>query len=126
MSKKILIIEDDIDISEVLKLQLELKEYEPVVASSYLEAQRFIKEPGIDLFLIDRMLPDASGLDICKYLRRTPPYNESPIIMITAMGEPENIVEGLAAGACYHFSSITPKEVSEFLKTKGINTRNYL
>ncbi len=99
MNKKILIIEDDIDISEVLKLQLELKEYTPLVASSYLEAQKYFQEPDIDLFLIDRMLPDSSGLDICKYLRRTPPYNETPIIMITAMGEPENIVEGLDAGA---------------------------
>ena len=38
----------------------------------------------------------------------------------------ENIVEGLAAGACYHFSSITPREVSEFLKKRGIHTRNYI
>ena len=71
MSKKVLIIEDDIDISEVLKLQLQLKEYHPTVASSYLDATPYFKDPEIKLFLIDRMLPDSSGIDICKMLRKS-------------------------------------------------------
>ncbi len=99
MSYKILIIEDDADISEVLRLQLELKQYQPVVASSYIAAQKAMENETFDLFLIDRMLPDASGLDICRYLRKHDKYNSSPIILITAMAEPENIVEGLDAGA---------------------------
>lgn len=99
MSYKILIIEDDPDISEVLKLQLELKQYQPVVTSSYLAAQKALEADTYDLFLIDRMLPDAAGTDICKYLRSHEKYQGSPIILITAMAEPENIVEGLDAGA---------------------------
>ncbi len=99
MSKKVLIIEDDIDISEVLKLQLQLKEYHPTVASSYLDATPYFKDPEIKLFLIDRMLPDSSGIDICKMLRKSEFHQETPIIMITAMAEPHNIVEGLDAGA---------------------------
>lgn len=95
---KILIIEDDKDISEVLKLQLQLKSYEPIMASSFNEAIKYFKEK-IDLFLIDRMLPDSSGLEICQLLRKDPNHAETPIIMITAMAEPENIIEGLDAGA---------------------------
>ncbi|MAZ47153.1 MAG: DNA-binding response regulator [Halobacteriovoraceae bacterium] len=99
MSYRILIIEDDADISEVLRLQLELKQYQPIVASSYLNAQKAMEGDKFDLFLIDRMLPDASGLDICRYLRNHETYESTPIILITAMAEPENIVEGLDAGA---------------------------
>lgn len=99
MSTKILIIEDDQDISEVLKLQLQLKQYEPIVTSSYFEAQKYFEDEALELFLIDRMLPDSSGLDICKLLRSKDTHKETPIILITAMAEPENIVEGLDAGA---------------------------
>lgn len=99
MNTKILIIEDDQDISEVLKLQLQLKQYHPIVASSCLEAKDYFSDHAIDLFLIDRMLPDSSGLDICKLLRTKEEFKETPIILITAMAEPENIVEGLDAGA---------------------------
>lgn len=99
MSTKILIIEDDQDISEVLKLQLQLKQYEPIVAGSCLEAQQYFSDSDIDMFLIDRMLPDSSGVDICKLLRNKPEHQETPIVLITAMAEPENVIEGLDAGA---------------------------
>lgn len=99
MSNRILIIEDDNDIREVLKLQLELKQYAPISASNYIEAQKHFKDAEIKLFLIDRMLPDSSGLDICKLLRASDTHSKTPIIIITAMAEPENIVEGLDAGA---------------------------
>jgi two-component system phosphate regulon response regulator PhoB len=99
MTTRILIIEDDKDISEVLKLQLQLKQYEPIVAGSCLEAQKYFEDENIDLFLIDRMLPDSSGLDICKLLRTKNVHKETPIVLITAMAEPENIVEGLDSGA---------------------------
>jgi len=95
---KILIIEDDLDIAEVLKLQLQLKQYEPILATNFAEAGQFLSQ-DIDLFLIDRMLPDSSGLEICRLLRKHEKYNSTPIIMITAMAEPENIIEGLDAGA---------------------------
>lgn len=99
MNQRILIIEDDNDIREVLKLQLELKQYAPIVASSYIDAQKYFKDKDISLFLIDRMLPDSSGLDICKLLRSSEIHAKTPIILITAMAEPENIVEGLDSGA---------------------------
>lgn len=98
-NQKILIIEDDQDISEVLKLQLQLKNYKPEIASSYKEAIPYFDNPDISLFLIDRMLPDSSGIEICKKLRESRSHKTTPIILITAMAEPENIIEGLDAGA---------------------------
>lgn len=99
MTTKILVVEDDKDISEVLKLQLQLKQYDPITTASCFEAKEYFNDPNIKLFLIDRMLPDSSGVDICKLLRSNKFHKNTPIILITAMAEPENIVEGLDAGA---------------------------
>ncbi len=99
MNTRILVIEDDPDISEVLKLQLQLKEYDPIIASSFLEAQKYFSDSSIALFLVDRMLPDSSGIDICKFLRKMDEHKETPIIIVTAMAEASNIIEGLDAGA---------------------------
>jgi DNA-binding response OmpR family regulator len=98
-NSKILIIEDDADIGQVLKLQLELKGYTTFLHTSYSDAQKTINEELIDLFLIDRMLPELSGTEICKILRNNQKFQSTPIIIITALGEPENIIEGLDAGA---------------------------
>jgi DNA-binding response OmpR family regulator len=99
MNTKILVIEDDADISEVLKLQLQLKDYTPICASSCQESQKSFEVESISLFLIVRRLPDCSGIEICKFLRKMDIHKTTPIIIITAMAEPHNIIEGLDAGA---------------------------
>ncbi|MDP7319789.1 MAG: response regulator transcription factor [Bacteriovoracaceae bacterium] len=96
---RILVIEDDKDISEVLKLQLQLQNYTPIITGSLYEAKNYFDDSSIHLFLIDRMLPDSSGLEICKYLRSNSIHAKTPIILITAMAEAQNIIEGLDAGA---------------------------
>lgn len=98
-AKKILIIEDDTDIRELISLQLRMKAHLCFEASTASEAQELIKKESFDLFLIDRMLPDSSGTQICQELRRSDKTNRAAIILITAMAEPENIIEGLDAGA---------------------------
>ena len=96
---KILIIEDDNDIRELIRLQLQLQNYQTFVAQTGEEADALIKENSFDLFLIDRMLPDTSGLEICKKIRASSSTTTTPIILVTALAEPQNIIEGLDAGA---------------------------
>jgi len=96
---KILVIEDETDIRELIFLQLQLKNYTVFTASSGKEAQELIEERDFDLFLIDRMLPDINGLELCKSLRSSEKNISTPIILITALAEADNIVEGLDAGA---------------------------
>lgn len=96
---KILIVEDDNDIRELIRLQLQLQNYQVYVAQNGQEAKRLIDDHQYDLFLVDRMLPDTSGLDICKDLRAKSSTATSPIILVTALAEPQNIIEGLDAGA---------------------------
>lgn len=96
---KILVIEDDNDIRELIRLQLELQNYQTFVAATGEEASQLYRDNKIDLFIIDRMLPDTSGLDICKELRFNTSTATTPILLVTALAEPQNIIEGLDAGA---------------------------
>lgn len=95
----ILVIEDDSDIRELVKLQLELKNYNVKAASTGREALDLIQNNKFDLFIVDRMLPDSNGIAICEKLRSNDETKTSPIILLTAMAEPEDIVKGLDAGA---------------------------
>ena len=96
---RILIVEDEEDIRELIKLQLELQNYNVDEASCAQEALNKIQNHSYDLILIDRMLPDMSGLTLCQKLRNMTEYKRTPILMVTALSEPQNIIEGLDAGA---------------------------
>lgn len=96
---KILIIEDDNDIRELIRLQLQLQNYQVSVAQNGQEAKNLYNNNQYDLLLVDRMLPDTSGLEICRELRSSSATAKTPIILVTALAEPQNIIEGLDAGA---------------------------
>jgi DNA-binding response OmpR family regulator len=98
-TQSILVVEDQSDISELIKLQLEISQYKVSCAKNLAEANSLLEKNSFDLCLIDRMLPDGLGIDLCKSLRNNPNTSLMPLIFITALSEPENIVEGLDAGA---------------------------
>jgi DNA-binding response OmpR family regulator len=98
-TQSILVVEDQSDISELIKLQLEISQYKVSCAKNLAEANSLLEKNSFDLCLIDRMLPDGLGIDLCKSLRNNPNTSLMPVIFITALSEPENIVEGLDAGA---------------------------
>ncbi|PIP93942.1 MAG: DNA-binding response regulator [Bdellovibrio sp. CG12_big_fil_rev_8_21_14_0_65_39_13] len=103
MSKKIFLVEDELDIAEMMKLQLEMEGHQVSVFSDGAIAldliQKMTEAELPHLFILDRMLPQTSGLEICKFLRMYAKTKSSPILMVTAMIKPEQIVEGLDAGA---------------------------
>lgn len=99
--KHVLIVEDEKDISDLLKIQLLTTGSKVTVISDGAEALSYIQsdEEDIDLFILDRMLPGTNGLEICKFLRMYQRTKKKPILMVTALTKPEQIVEGLDAGA---------------------------
>ncbi len=101
MGAKILIVEDERDISDIISIQLKNKGHEVKVIADGSEALEYIQAQNdeIDLFILDRMLPGTPGVEICKFLRMFKQTKELPILMLTAMTRPEDIVEGLDAGA---------------------------
>lgn len=111
MSKKILIIEDDKDIAQLLKHYLEKENFQTDIASTgTLGLKQALLNPS--LIILDLMLPEMDGLEVCKELKRNPKTEEIPIIMLTAKGEETDKIVGLELGADdYITKPFSPKEV---------------
>ena len=96
MSQKVLVVEDDINIADLLRLYLQKDGFEVSHAADGGKAVEMAKEIQPDLVLLDIMLPVMDGWQVCRELRKT---MKMPIIMLTAKGETEDKVSGLEMGA---------------------------
>ncbi len=94
---KVLAVDDDRDILKVLKANLELQSYEVDTADHWKEAKKMISESLPDLILLDVMLPDGDGVEICREIKSD--YPQIPIIMLTAKDKVSDKVLGLESGA---------------------------
>ncbi|MCX7794744.1 MAG: response regulator transcription factor [Thermodesulfovibrionales bacterium] len=93
----ILIVDDDPDILRVLKANLELHNFSVLTAESCSSAKKFFSEKRPDLIILDIMLPDGDGVEICKEIRKKAP--DLPIIMLTAKDKLSDKIIGLESGA---------------------------
>ena len=98
VNKRILIVDDEPAIRDMIAFALRKAEYEPALAVDVREAQTRIAERVPDLILLDWMLPGISGIEYARRLRRETLTREVPIIMLTARGEENDRVSGLDAG----------------------------
>ncbi|MCE3013383.1 MAG: response regulator, partial [Proteobacteria bacterium] len=97
---KILIIEDERDIRELMKFQLNSSGYQVTDVDSADKAIELLESgQKIDLILVDWMLPGMSGIEFTRRVKGHKSFKTIPIIMVTALTQPENIVTGLDAGA---------------------------
>ena len=96
MTQRILVVDDDDALREMVGLVLSGAGYQPLFASDGLTAVTAFAELQPDLVLLDIMLPGQSGIEVCKQIRVS---SGVPIIMLTAKGETEDVVLGLEAGA---------------------------
>lgn len=123
MKTRILVIDDDVHISELLKLYLEKEDYEVEVAHDGGEGLEKFKSFEPKLVLLDIMLPVMDGWQVCREIRR---INNTPIIMLTAKGETFDKVLGLELGADdYIVKPFEPKEliarVKAILRRTNVN-----
>ena len=95
----ILVVEDEPAQAEVLRYNLHKQGYEVVLADRGEEALLLIAETAPDLILLDWMLPDTSGIEICRHLKSAKDSRDIPVIMLTARGEEEDRIRGLDTGA---------------------------
>ena len=98
MPANILIVEDDPSISTLLTYNLETAGYRVEAVSTVEDAELRLAEQKFDLLVLDWMLPDASGIELCGRLRRSGP-RDLAILMVTARGEETDRVRGFATGA---------------------------
>ena len=99
MSLKILIIEDEPDIRKNLEYNLSREGYSVLTAASIAEAEQLIYSNNLSLILLDLMLPDGSGLDLCKKMKSDPDVQNLPIIILTAKDDEVDKVVGFEIGA---------------------------
>ena len=99
MPVKILIVEDEEPISQLLAYNLQKEGFAVATAGDADEAVIAVAEGKPDLVLLDWMLPNASGIELCRQFRARTDTREIPVIMLTARGEEEDRVRGLDVGA---------------------------
>ncbi len=110
--KRILIIEDDRDIVELVRYNLANEGFQVNAAADGSTGLASVKKSPPDLLVLDLMLPKLSGLEICKAIRRDPALNRLPILILTARGEEADRVVGLEMGADdYVTKPFSPREL---------------
>lgn len=114
---RILIIEDDKDIVELVRYNLDKEGYQTVSSGDGATGLAQIKKTPPDLLILDLMLPKLSGLEVCKEIRRQEKLNRLPILMLTARGEEADRVVGLELGADdYVTKPFSPRELVARIK----------
>jgi len=92
----LLLVEDDVTLASGLSFALEREGHAVTCAHGKAEAERLLARAGFDLLILDVMLPDGSGFDVCRSVRR---HSQVPVIFLTARDEEVNVVRGLDLGA---------------------------
>lgn len=117
MARRILVVEDEAPIRDMLCFVLEQNGYQASTAEDVDQALEQLVEPYPDLVLLDWMLPGGSGIQIAKKMKQHELTRQIPIIMITARGEEEDKVKGLEVGADdYVTKPFSPKELMARIK----------
>ncbi|HIK37632.1 MAG: response regulator transcription factor [Geminocystis sp.] len=110
---RILVIDDDPAITELVSINLEMAGYTPIRAEDGIKGQALAVQTQPDLIILDIMLPKVDGLTVCQRLRRDERTAHIPVLMLTALGQTQDKVEGFNAGADDYLTK--PFEVEEML-----------
>src|SRR5678815_3062538 len=115
--KTILVVEDDPNILNLVRLYLEKEGYSVVTAETGLDALSKVQEEHPQLVILDLMLPELDGLELCKRIRANPETSLLPVIMLTAKAEEADMVIGLELGADdYITKPFSPKALAARVK----------
>jgi DNA-binding response OmpR family regulator len=121
---KILVVDDEVDLVNLLRYNLEKEGYQVETAFDGTTALAKITETLPDLIILDLMLPDRSGYDICRFIKRQPLTEAIPVIMLTARSAEFDRIQGFESGAeDYVVKPFSPKEL--VLRVKAMLGRTY-
>lgn len=110
--KRILVVDDEPDVTDLISYHLKTRGYQPVATNDPTASMALVREAPPDLIILDIMMPGLSGIQICRLLRADPDFARIPIIFLTAKSEPNDRIEGLEAGADdYLGKPFSPKEL---------------
>lgn len=115
--KKILVVDDEFAIRDMLRLALEISDFECIEAENILDAYRLIVDERPDVVLLDWMLPGGSGLELLRRLKRSDTTASIPVMMLTAKTAEDNVIQGLDVGADdYMTKPFAPRELIARIK----------
>ena len=116
MNKNILIVDDDKRLRELLKDYLTEKKLKIYQSEDYNQAKEILSIVLFDLIILDRMMPNGDGIDLIEHIKQ---FSNTPVIMLTAMGEDKDKIDGLKVGADDYLSKpFEPEEL--FLRIKKL------
>tara|TARA_B100001057_G_scaffold19764_1_gene18385 strand:+ start:1145 stop:1825 length:681 start_codon:yes stop_codon:yes gene_type:complete len=116
MDKNILIVDDDKRLRELLKDYLVKKNLKIYLSEDYNEAKEILSLVFFDLIILDRMMPSGDGIELIDYIKQ---LSNTPVVMLTAMGEDKDKIDGLKIGADDYLSKpFEPEEL--FLRIKRL------
>jgi DNA-binding response OmpR family regulator len=118
MAKKILIVEDDKFLRELISRKLQKEGYEIVQAADGEEGEKKIKETKPDLILLDLILPGIDGFEVLSRIKQDPTVASIPVVILSNLGQKEEIEKGLKLGAVDYLvkAHFTPAEIVEKIK----------
>lgn len=96
---RILVVEDNADILDIVERRLRLDGMEPFVCTSGVAAKALLERDTFDAVLLDVMMPDVDGYEVLRHIRASPATEELPVIMLTSKGRREDVEKGHAMGA---------------------------
>lgn len=121
MKKRILVVEDEKDLADTIKLNLELEEYHPIVVHDGLDAIAAFKEQSFDLVILDIMIPSVNGIEVCENIRLQD--STVPIMFLSAKSRSEDRILGLKKGGDDYLTK--PFNLEELiLRIGNLITRN--
>jgi phosphate regulon transcriptional regulator PhoB len=116
-TEKIVVIEDETDILEVIAYNLKREGYDVVTSTSGEDGLEKIERTKPNLVVLDLMLPEIDGIELCRKLKSDPVTQSIPVIMVTAKGEESDVVLGLGVGADdYVTKPFSPRELTARVK----------
>ena len=114
-SKKVVIVEDQPSVADLLEAMLSIDEYQVTKIHSSTGALSLIQAENPDVVLLDIMMPDVSGLEVLRFIRREPDLQNIPVVIVSAKVLPSDIREGLDAGATAYLTK--PVDVGTLRRT---------
>ncbi|MCX8118579.1 MAG: response regulator [Desulfobacterota bacterium] len=112
--KKILVVDDELDLVETLRFSLELEGFEVLVAHNGEDGLNLARKENPDLILLDLMLPKLDGYKVCRLLKFDERYKHIPILMLTAKTQEKDKAMGLETGANEYITK--PFDMDELIK----------
>lgn len=114
--KRILVVEDDLSVQEMIRVLLERVGYETILAPNVATAVQVLRgKPLPDVVLLDLMLPDIDGFELLKQMRAKAAFDNLPVIIVSAIADPMQIRKGLELGADRYVTK--PGIVHNLIKT---------